>query len=133
MVFRSIELIKNTGPDENLWGRSCECDIIEHPEEIPPEDSLTRSAPFNEWPDEPEIIKIGFKEGVPCAIDDEPMTPLQVIEKCHAIGTKHGCGWVQTMEDRVVGLKSRETYELPAALIIMPAHKALEKIRVYPS
>ena len=127
MVFQSIELIKNTVPMRISGGAAVNVISFEHPEEIPPEDSLTWSAPFNEWPDEPEIIKIGFKEGVPCAIDDEPMTPLQVIEKCHAIGTKHGCGWVQTMEDRVVGLKSRETYELPAASIIMPAHKALEK------
>lgn len=118
---------KRFSTDENLWGRSCECDIIEHPEEIPPSDSLEWSAPRDQWPNEPEVIKVHFKQGVPCGVNDKEMSVLEVIEACHKLATKHGCGWVQAMEDRVVGLKSRETYELPAASIIMPAHKALEK------
>ncbi|MHA1818876.1 MAG: argininosuccinate synthase [Promethearchaeota archaeon] len=118
---------KKYSTDENLWGRSAECDIIEHPEEIPPQDSLEWLNPPDKWPDEPEVIKIHFKEGVPCGLNDEDMKPIDVIRKVHEIGIKHGVGWVQAMEDRTVGLKSRETYELPAAFIIMPAHKALEK------
>jgi argininosuccinate synthase len=118
---------KKYSTDENLWGRSCECDIIEHPEEIPPGDSLEWLATSDKWPDQPEIVKIHFKQGIPVGLNDEDMSSLALIEKIHAAGIKHGVGWVQTMEDRTVGLKSRETYELPAAAIIMPAHKALEK------
>ena len=113
-------------PDENLWGRSCECDILEHPEEIPPADSLEWLESWQNWPDKPEIVKLSFKEGIPIAINDKKMALLPLIEAIHKIGVKHGVGWIQAMEDRVVGLKSRETYELPAAFIIMPAHRALE-------
>lgn len=118
---------KKYSTDENLWGRSAECDIIEHPDEIPPADSLEWLAIADKWPNEVEIVKIGFKEGVPVSWNDKEMSTLEVIEKAHAAGIKHGIGWVQAMEDRTVGLKSRETYELPAASLIMPAHKALQK------
>ncbi len=118
---------KKYSTDENIWGRSCECDIIEHPEEIPPPDSLEWLKKPEEWPDEPEIVKIGFKQGLPVSFNDQEMSMLEVIEKCHDAGVRHGVGWVQTMEDRTVGLKSRETYELPAATIIMRAHRVLEK------
>jgi argininosuccinate synthase len=118
---------KKYSTDENLWGRSCECDIIEKPEEIPPQDSLEWTPPYDKWPNEPEIVKIGFKQGVPCAWNDKEMSAMNIIIEAHKAGLKHGVGWIQAMEDRAVGLKSRETYELPAATIIMPAHKALEK------
>ena len=118
---------KKYSTDENLWGRSCECDIIEKPEEIPPADSLEWLAPSEKWPDQPEIVKIGFTKGVPTSWNDKPMSTLQIIEEAHKTSVKHGVGWVQHMEDRAVGLKSRETYELPAAAIIIPAHRELEK------
>ncbi len=117
---------KKYSTDENLWGRSCECDIIEHPDEIPPSDSLEWLTSPENWPNEPEIVKIGFEKGIPNALNDEKKDLLSIIEEIHQIGTNHGIGWVQAMEDRTVGLKSRETYEIPAASIIMPAHKALE-------
>ncbi|MCP4763346.1 MAG: argininosuccinate synthase [archaeon] len=113
--------------DENLFGRSTECDILEHPDKIPPQDAIGWLNPPEKWPDEPEILKIGFKQGVPVSFNDKEMIPREVIEQAHSVGIKHGCGWIQSMEDRTVGLKSRETYELPAAEIIMSAHKALEK------
>ncbi|MHA1338786.1 MAG: argininosuccinate synthase [Promethearchaeota archaeon] len=118
---------KKYSTDENLWGRSAECDIIEHPEEIPPQDSLEWLNPPEKWPETPEIVQIGFKQGVPISVNGKKMKPIEVIETIHKLGTKHGIGWVQTMEDRVIGLKSRETYEVPAAKILMDAHKALEK------
>jgi argininosuccinate synthase len=118
---------KKFSTDENLWGRSCECDIIEHPEEIPPQESLEWSPEYKKWPNEPEIVKIHFDKGVPCKWNDQAMSPLKIVEEAHKAGVRHGVGWIQAMEDRTVGLKSRETYELPAATIIMPAHKALEK------
>ena len=118
---------KKYSTDENIWGRSCECDVIEFPEEIPPADSLEWLATQDKWPDAPEIVKIGFTQGVPSSYNDKEMPLLELIENAHKAGSKHGVGWVQTLEDRTVGLKSRETYELPAAEIIMHAHKALEK------
>lgn len=113
--------------DENLWGRSIECGPIEHPEEMPPRDSTLWIAKPDQWPNEPEIVKITFKQGIPVAINDKEMKPTELIVKCHELGCKHGVGWIQHMEDRVVGLKSRETYEVPAAMILIPAHKELEK------
>lgn len=118
---------KKYSTDENLWGRSAECDILEQPNEIPPSDSLEWLAKPEDWPDTPEVVKIGFKEGVPCSFNGEEMSTLDVIQKTHAIAVKHGVGWIQAMEDRTVGLKSRETYELPAAELIMKGHAALEK------
>ena len=118
---------KTYSTDENLWGRSIECGIIEHPEEIPPQDSLEWLNHPDKWPNEPEIVKIGFEEGVPISVNDKKMSTMEVIETLHKLGAKHGVGWIQHMEDRVVGLKSRETYEVPAALILIEAHKALEK------
>lgn len=117
---------KKYSTDENLWGRSCECDVIEIPEQIPPSDSLEWLETAEKWPKTPEIIKIGFQEGIPVSIDDKEYDLLSLIGLIHKLGVKHGIGWIQAMEDRVVGLKSRETYEIPAASIIMPAHKALE-------
>jgi argininosuccinate synthase len=118
---------KKYSTDENLWGRSCECDIIEHPEEIPPADSLEWIPSYENWPNEPEIVKITFKQGKPVAVNDKEMDMVELIAEVHKIAVKHGIGWVEQMEDRTIGLKSRETYEVPAASIIIPAHKELEK------
>ena len=118
---------KKYSTDENMWGRSAECDILEQPEEIPPPDSLEWLKSYEEWPDEPEIVKIGFEQGKPVSINDEAMDLVKLIEVAHKLGIKHGVGWIEHMEDRGIGLKSRETYELPAASIIMPAHQELEK------
>ncbi|MBD3350392.1 MAG: argininosuccinate synthase [Candidatus Lokiarchaeota archaeon] len=118
---------KKYSTDENLWGRSAECDILEHPNEVPPQDSLEWLSPPEQWPDEPEIIKIHFNQGIPSGLNDEDMSAYDVIEKVHKIAVKHGIGWVQSMEDRTIGLKSRETYEVPAAEILIKGHKALEK------
>jgi argininosuccinate synthase len=118
---------KTYSTDENLWGRSIECGPMEHPDQVPPRESTSWIAQPEQWPNEPEYVKIGFKQGIPVAFNDEAMKPIDVVMKCHAVGCKHGVGWIQHMEDRVVGLKSRETYEVPAAAIIIPAHKELEK------
>ena len=78
-----LNVNKKFSTDENLWGRSCECDIIEHPEEIPPTESLEWSAPRDKWPNEPEILKVHFKQGAPCGLNDQMMSPLKIIEQCH--------------------------------------------------
>ena len=105
--------------DQNLWGRSIECGIIEHPDVEPPEEVFEWTAPIEETPDEPEYITIGFEEGAPASLNGEEMTPLEIIEEVQGIAGKHGVGRIDHMEDRIVGLKSREVYEAPAATVIL--------------
>lgn len=113
--------------DENLFGRSAECDILEYPNEIPPEDSKEWTTAPEEAPDKTEYLTINFEEGVPVGLNGEKMNSVDLIKKLHDLGCKHGVGRIEHMEDRAIGLKSRETYEAPAALILIKAHKDLEK------
>jgi len=114
--------------DQNLWGRSIEGGVLEHPEKSVPDDIWDWTTPVEDSPDEPDYMTIGFSEGVPVSIDGEEIDPVDLISKVHDIGCKHGIGRIEHMEDRIVGLKSRETYEIPAAEIILTAHKDLEKM-----
>ncbi|MGQ4875195.1 MAG: argininosuccinate synthase [Promethearchaeia archaeon] len=118
---------KKYSTDENLFGRSAECDILEHPEVEPPEDSKEWTVPPEKAPDQPEYVTINFEEGIPVGLNGEKMDPVSLINELHKIGCKHGVGRIEHMEDRAIGLKSRETYEVPAALILIKAHKDLEK------
>lgn len=118
---------KKYSTDENLFGRSAECDILEHPEIEPPEDSKEWTTSPKDAPDEPEYITINFEEGVPVGVNGEKTNTVDLIGRLHKIGCKHGVGRIEHMEDRAIGLKSRETYEVPAALILIKAHKDLEK------
>ncbi len=118
---------KKYSTDENLFGRSCECDILEHPEEIAPEDSCAWTVNPAKAPETGEIVKIGFEKGVPVSVNDKVMSAMQVIEEVHKIAARNGVGRLEHMEDRTVGLKSRETYECPAAVTLITAHKDLEK------
>ncbi|MFX0187359.1 MAG: argininosuccinate synthase [Candidatus Hodarchaeota archaeon] len=113
--------------DENLFGRSAECDILEHPEIEPPEDSKEWTTAPEEAPDKVEYITINFEEGIPVGLNGEKINNVNLIKKLHDLGCKHGVGRIEHMEDRAIGLKSRETYETPAALILIKAHKDLEK------
>lgn len=114
--------------DQNLWGRSIECGIIEHPEVAPPNDAYEWTVPVEETTDEPEFVTIGFDQGAPASINGEEITPVKLIERIHNIAGKHGVGRIEHMEDRIVGLKSREVYEAPAATVILKAHADLEKM-----
>jgi argininosuccinate synthase len=114
--------------DQNLWGRSIEGGVLEHPEKQAPKDIWEWTSPIEKTPDEPENLKIGFQKGVPISVNDEELSPVEVIMKIHDAGCRHGIGRIEHMEDRVVGLKSRETYEVPAAEILLKAHKDLEKM-----
>ena len=114
--------------DQNLWGRSIECGVLEHPELEPPADIYEWTAPIGETPDEPEYLTIGFEEGAPVALNGERMSPLELIERVQVIAGEHGVGRIEHMEDRIVGLKSREVYEAPAATVILKAHADLEKM-----
>lgn len=118
---------KKYSTDENLFGRSAECDILEHPETEPPEDSKEWTVSPQDAPDTPEYITIKFKGGIPIGLNEEHLSGVELIKTIHEIGCKHGIGRIEHMEDRAIGLKSRETYEVPAALILIKAHHDLEK------
>ena len=122
-----VNRYKKYSIDENLFGRSAECDILEHPEIQAPEDSKEWTTAPEKAPDDPEYVTINFEEGVPVGLNGEKMSSVDLLRTLHDIGCKHGVGRIEHMEDRAIGLKSRETYEVPAALILIKAHKDLEK------
>ncbi|MBE6503215.1 argininosuccinate synthase [uncultured Methanobrevibacter sp.] len=114
--------------DENIWGRSIEGDILEDPANEPPEDIYEWTASWKDAKDEPEKVSIEFEEGVPVAINGEMMPLLDLINKANEIAGSHGLGRVDTIENRMIGLKSRETYEVPGAKLLIAAHQALEEL-----
>jgi argininosuccinate synthase len=114
--------------DQNLWGRSIESGRIEYPNEEPPAEIWELTANIEDTPDEPEYLKIGFHEGVPVSLNGKDMGPVELIEEVKLKSGRHGVGRIEHMEDRIVGLKSREVYEVPAAMTILAAHKDLEKM-----
>jgi len=114
--------------DQNLWGRSIEGGILEHPDIKAPDDIWEWTVDVEDAPDEPDYVKIGFDAGVPVRIDGEDAGPVELLQKLNEVGGAHGIGRIEHMEDRVVGLKTRETYETPAAEIVLGAHEDLEKM-----
>lgn len=114
--------------DENLWGRSIEGGMLEHPDKMVPSDIWDWTVDVEDAPDEPDYVKIGFHKGVPVSLDGIDHKPVELIQKLKQLGGKHGIGRIEHMEDRVIGLKTRETYEVPAAEIILNAHQDLEKM-----
>jgi len=114
--------------DENLWGRSIEGDILEDPMVETPEKAFRWTRSTEDAPDEAEIIELSFEEGVPTEIDENLIGPTDIINRCNLIAGRHGIGRVDIMEDRIIGLKSRENYETPGACLIMTAHRALEQL-----
>ncbi|MGO9386638.1 MAG: argininosuccinate synthase [Methanobacterium sp.] len=114
--------------DENIWGRSIEGDILEDPMVEMPEEAFNWTRSSDNAPDEAQILEIRFEEGVPIALDDKKLDPVDIIKECNQIGGLHGIGRIDIIEDRIIGLKSRENYETPGAVLIITAHKALEQI-----
>ncbi len=114
--------------DDNLWGRSIEAAELEDPWIEPPWEAFKYIAPPSKWPNEPEEIVLGFENGCPKSINGEEMDMLEIIRRINLIAGRHGFGIVDHIEDRVIGLKSREVYEVPAALTIIKAHMDLEKM-----
>jgi len=114
--------------DQNLWGRSIECGPLENAEQEPLEEIYTLTTSPEEAPDQPEYVTIQFEAGVPVGLDGKKMKPVALIEKLNKIAGKHGVGRVDHIEDRLVGIKSREIYESPAAEVLIEAHKDLEKM-----
>jgi len=113
--------------DENMWGRSIESGLIEHPENEVPEEAYAWTVAPEKAPETPEYVMIYFEHGEPVALNDEKMDGAQLITKLNKLGGKHGVGRLDHMEDRIVGLKSREVYEAPGATILIQAHLDLEK------
>lgn len=114
--------------DENLWGRSIEAGVLEDPWEAPPRDVYQWTVDPEEAPARPREVAIGFREGIPVSLDGEEVDGVALIERLNALGGKHGVGRIDQVEDRLVGIKSREIYEAPAAVILHTAHRALEDL-----
>ncbi len=112
--------------DDNLWGRAIECGVLEDPMNRPPLDIYTMTTDPEQAPDAPTEIEITFESGVPCAIDGEEMDYLTIIEKMNVIAGDNGYGRIDMIENRMIGVKSRECYEAPGALALIMAHRALE-------
>lgn len=114
--------------DENIWGRSIECGILEDPWNEPPADAYTLTVdPWNA-PDHQEFVEITFEKGNPVALNGEAMDGPSLIQTLNEQAGKHGVGRIDMVEDRLVGFKSREVYECPAAMTLIAAHKALETL-----
>ncbi len=114
--------------DENIWGRSIEGGILEDPMAEPPEEIFEWTVSPSLAPDEPDYITVDFENGVPTALNGEPSKLLDIILELNEKAGKHGVGRIDHIEDRTVGIKSREIYEAPAALTLIKAHYDLEKL-----
>ena len=114
--------------DENLWGRANECGILEDPWQAAPADAYARTNALEDTPDEADVIENTFEQGVPTKLDGEELPLAQLIMKLDKIAGKHGIGRIDHVENRLVGIKSREVYECPAATVLMKAHKDIEDI-----
>ena len=114
--------------DDNLWGRSSEGGPIEDIAEPPRDDVFQLVTRPEEAPDEPEDVTVGFERGCPVSLNGEALGLVDLLERAGEIGCRHGVGIVDHIEDRIVGLKVRDLYEVPAAEIVLTAHKELEKL-----
>ena len=114
--------------DENLWGRSIEGGRLEEPNYAPPEEIFVWTRALAETPDEPRNLNIGFENGVPVSLDGRRLSGLELVQEVHRLAGEHGVGRVDVMEDRMLGLKVRENYECPAAVVLLTAHRALEAL-----
>jgi argininosuccinate synthase len=115
--------------DQNLWGRSCETGHLEDIWEAPHDDVYGYTSDPAE-PRDPDDVTVSFAEGIPVALDSRPLTPVQIITELNARAGRHGIGRVDMVEDRLVGIKSREIYEAPGAITLIAAHAELESVCV---
>ena len=112
--------------DENLWGRSVEAGELEDPWLEPPEEAYAWTSPPSATPDQPGYLEIHFEEGIPTAVEGEDMAGPDLVRHLNALAGNHGVGRIDHVENRLVGIKSREVYEAPAAVVLHAAHQALE-------
>ena len=114
--------------DENLWGIAVECGVLEDPTVAPPEDVYQKTINPKNAPQKSQFVKISFEKGIPVKLNDEIMDPVDLITELNRIAGMHGIGRMDMIENRVVGIKSREVYEAPAAVVLHKAHFELEKL-----
>jgi argininosuccinate synthase len=114
--------------DENLWGRSIECGVLEDPWQEPPEDIYEWTRSVKDAPEKPSYVEIGFERGIPVSLDGEEVDGVTLVRRLNDLAGEHGIGRVDLVEDRLVGIKSREIYEAPAAVTLLQAHESLEHL-----
>jgi argininosuccinate synthase len=114
--------------DENLWGRSIEAGVLEDALLMPPEDAFLWTASVDSAPSSAQLLQVGFEAGAPVSLDGKLLAPAALVSELNHIGGRHGVGRIDMIEDRFVGIKSREVYEAPAAVILHQAHRALEEL-----
>ncbi|MBE3589723.1 MAG: argininosuccinate synthase [Firmicutes bacterium] len=114
--------------DQNLWGRSVECGVLEDPWAAPPEEAFAWTVAPEDAPKGGADVVIAFREGLPVALDGEELPLVELVARLHRLAGAHGVGRIDHVENRLVGIKSREVYEAPAALALIQAHRALESL-----
>jgi argininosuccinate synthase len=114
--------------DENLWGRSVECGVLEDPWQEPPSEVYEWTVAPGDAPDEAAYVEIAFESGLPVSLDGRESDPVAMVSRLNELAGAHGVGRVDMVEDRLVGIKSREIYEAPAAVTLLAAHEALEAL-----
>jgi argininosuccinate synthase len=114
--------------DENLWGRSIECGVLEDPWTEPPEDIYEWTKSSAAAPEKPAYVEIGFQQGIPVSLDGRELDGVSLIGRLAETAGEHGVGRIDHLENRLVGIKSREIYEAPAAVTLLRAHRALEQM-----
>ena len=114
--------------DENLWGRSIECGVLEDTWNEPPEDVFLWTKSPEKTPARPAYLEIGFDKGIPVSLDGKKLDGVALVQRVHDLAGQHGIGRIDHIENRLVGIKSREVYEAPAAVVLLKAHQALEDL-----
>jgi argininosuccinate synthase len=114
--------------DENLWGRSIECGVLEDTWNEPPDDVFLWTSSPAKAPARPAYVEIDFDHGIPVSLGGEKLEPAALVQRIHDLAGKHGIGRIDHVENRLVGIKSREVYEAPAAVVLLKAHQALENL-----
>jgi len=114
--------------DQNLWGRSIEAGVLEDPWTEPPSEAFAWTIDPRHAPDEPCYVEIEFERGIPVALDGEAMDGVRLITRLNELAGAHGVGRIDHIENRLVGIKSREVYEAPAGVVLLAAHNDLEKL-----
>lgn len=122
-----VDLDRPYSIDQNLFGRSIESGVLEDASREPPQEIYEWTTAPEKAPDRPEYVEIGFDEGIPVAVNGTSLSPVKLIESLNVIAGRHGVGRIDHLEDRLVGIKSREIYECPAATVLLEAHRDLEK------
>ena len=123
-----VSIEKPYSIDESLWGRAIECGVLEDPWTEPPEDIFEWTDGIDKSQNTPEYIEIGFEQGKPVSLNGEALEFIDLITMLNEVAGKHGVGRIDHIENRLVGIKSREVYEAPAAIVLIKAHQDLESM-----